>query len=144
MSNIGCVLFAGVIFNLANLLLVAGIDMVGLATAFPVAIGIALVVGTILSYILQPKGNVMMIGAGLVCALVAVIMDGKAYGQFSTGKVTSRKSIITCVVSGMLMGLGRPSPPARSLTEIRWALTASPCSSPAALCFPASSGIFTS
>src|SRR5580698_2195451 len=66
-ANIYRVLFAGVIFILANLLLVPGIDMVGLATAFPVAIGIALVAGTILSYILQPKGNVMMIGAGLLC-----------------------------------------------------------------------------
>ena len=47
----------GAIFNLANLLLVAAIDMAGLAVALPVSIGIALVVGTVLSYILQPKGN---------------------------------------------------------------------------------------
>ena len=56
-ANIGWALLAGVIFNLANLLLVAGIDLAGLATAFPVSIGIALVVGTVLSYILQPEGN---------------------------------------------------------------------------------------
>src|SRR6195256_4036193 len=43
--NIASTIFAGVIFNLANLLLVAAIDMAGLAIAFPVAIGIALVVG---------------------------------------------------------------------------------------------------
>ena len=68
-SNIGWALLAGVIFNLANLLLVAAIDMAGLAIAFPVAIGIALVVGTVLSYILQPKGDVMMLAAGVLCAL---------------------------------------------------------------------------
>src|ERR1700689_2206313 len=56
-SNIGWALLAGVIFNLANLLLVAGIDMAGLATAFPVAIGIALVVGVALSYVQQQKGD---------------------------------------------------------------------------------------
>ena len=56
-SNKGLALLAGAIFNLANLLLVAGIDMVGLAIAFPVSIGIALVVGVTLSYVQQPKGN---------------------------------------------------------------------------------------
>jgi len=107
-ANIYRVLFAGVIFNLANLLLVAGIDMVGLATAFPVAIGIALVAGTILSYILQPRGNVKMIGAGLLCGVLAVILDGKAYGQLSGNKAVSRKGLITCVVSGILMSTWAP------------------------------------
>src|SRR6202795_1363392 len=55
--NIVFTMTAGVIFNLANLLLVAAIDMAGLAVAFPVAIGIALVVGVISSYVQQPKGN---------------------------------------------------------------------------------------
>jgi glucose uptake protein len=101
-------LLAGVIFNLANLLLVAGIDMAGLATAFPVAIGIALVVGVALSYVQQQKGDVRMLAAGVLCAVIAVILDGKAYGEVSKGKEVSRKSIITCVVSGVLMGLWAP------------------------------------
>jgi glucose uptake protein len=107
-SNIGWALLAGVIFNLANLLLVAGIDMAGLATAFPVAIGIALVVGVALSYVQQQKGDVRMLAAGVLCAVIAVILDGKAYGEVSKGKEDSRKSIITCVVSGVLMGLWAP------------------------------------
>jgi glucose uptake protein len=44
-SNIGWALLPGVIFNFATLLLVAGIDMAGLATAFPVSVGIAMVAG---------------------------------------------------------------------------------------------------
>ena len=56
-KNIISTMVGGAIFNLANLLLVAAIDMAGLAVAFPVAIGIALVVGTVSSYILQPKGQ---------------------------------------------------------------------------------------
>jgi glucose uptake protein len=107
-SNIGWASLAGVIFNLANLLLVAGIDMAGLATAFPVAIGIALVVGVALSYIQQQKGDVRMLAAGVLCAVIAVILDGKAYGEVSKGKEVSRKSIVTCVVSGVLMGLWAP------------------------------------
>jgi glucose uptake protein len=109
MSNIVSTMVGGAIFNLANLLLVAAIDMAGLAIAFPVSIGIALVVGTVLSYILQPKGNITLLGVGVLCAVVAVIMDGKAYGSLSSaGRVTSKKSIVTCIVSGVLMGLWAP------------------------------------
>src|SRR6202140_691401 len=108
-SNIASTMFAGIIFNLANLLLVAGIDMAGLAIAFPVAIGIALVVGVVSSYILQPKGHGGLLAAGVVCALVAVILDGKAYGSLPTAnRAISRKSIVTCVVSGVLMGVWAP------------------------------------
>jgi glucose uptake protein len=108
-SNIISTMVGGAIFNLANLLLVAAIDMAGLAVAFPVSIGIALVVGTVLSYVLQPKGNALFLGLGVVCALVAVILDGKAYGSLgSAGRSVSRKSIVLCVVSGVLMGLWNP------------------------------------
>ena len=108
-SNFLYTLVGGAVFNLANLLLVAGIDMAGLATAFPVSIGIALVVGVVSSYILQPKGNAALIAAGVACAVIAVILDGKAYaGLQKTTSVLSRKSIVVCVVSGILMGLWAP------------------------------------
>ena len=108
-SNIVSTLVGGAIFNLANLLLVAAIDMAGLAVAFPVSIGIALVVGTVLSYILQPKGNMLFLMTGVACALIAVILDGKAYGNLaSTGRSVSSKSIVICVISGVLMGLWNP------------------------------------
>jgi glucose uptake protein len=99
----------GAIFNLANLLLVAAIDMAGLAVAFPVSIGIALVVGVITSYAQHPKGSAVLLGAGVLCAVVAVILDGKAYGSLAlANRAASKKSIITCVVSGVLMGLWAP------------------------------------
>ena len=108
-SNIVSVMIGGAIFNLANLLLVAAIDMAGLAVAFPISIGIALVVGVVSSYILQPRGNGELLAAGVVCALIAVIMDGKAYASLaSAGRPVSKKSIITCIVSGVLMGLWAP------------------------------------
>jgi glucose uptake protein len=108
-ANIVSTLVGGAIFNLANLLLVAAIDMAGLAVAFPVSIGIALVVGVVLSYALQPKGNALFLAIGVACALVAVILDGKAYGSLaSAGRSVSRKSIIVCIVSGVLMGLWNP------------------------------------
>ena len=108
-ANIVSTMVGGAIFNLANLLLVAAIDMAGLAIAFPVSIGIALVVGVVSSFILQPKGNVALLAAGVVCAVVAVVMDGKAYGSLaSAGRSVSKKSITTCIVSGVLMGLWAP------------------------------------
>jgi glucose uptake protein len=108
-SNIASTLVGGAIFNLANLLLVAAIDMAGLAVAFPVSIGIALVVGVVLNFILQPKGNGLLLAGGVVCAFVAVVLDGKAYGSLaSSGRTVSKKSIVTCVVSGVLMGLWSP------------------------------------
>src|SRR5947199_7112571 len=92
-SNIVSTLVGGAIFNLANLLLVAAIDMAGLAVAFPVSIGIALVVGVVLNFVIQPKGSALLLMIGVACALIAVILDGKAYGNLSrTGPGASRKS----------------------------------------------------
>ena len=108
-GNIVSTMVGGAIFNLANLLLVAAIDMAGLAIAFPVAIGIALVVGVISSYAIQPKGNAALLAAGVLCALIAVVLDGKAYGSLAiAGRKVSKKSIVVCVVSGVLMGLWAP------------------------------------
>src|ERR1700722_14659418 len=108
-SNVVSALIGGALFNLANLLLVAAIDMAGLAVAFPVSIGIALVVGTVLSYALQPRGNAVSLAVGVACAFIAVLLDGKAYGSLAAaGRAVSRKSLITCVVSGVLMGLWAP------------------------------------
>jgi glucose uptake protein len=108
-SNIGLALLGGFIFNIANLLLVAAIEMAGLAIAFPLAIGIALVEGVVLSYVLQPKGDPVLLSVGVGLAILAIIADGKAYGSLTAGtSAVSRKSIVTCIVSGLLMGAFAP------------------------------------
>src|ERR1700683_55552 len=107
-GNLGRALLAGVSFNRANLLLMAGIDLVGLAAAFPFAIGIALVVGVVLSYVQEHRGNINMLAAGILCAVAAVILDGKAYGELKTGKRATRRGILICIISGVLMGLWAP------------------------------------
>jgi len=108
-ANIIAALIGGAVFNLANLLLVAGIDLAGLAVAFPVSIGIALVVGVALSYALQPKGNPWLLALGVAFAIIAVIFDGKSYAALASGeRSVSRKSIVVCVISGILMGLWAP------------------------------------
>lgn len=108
-ANIASVLIGGAVFNLANLLLVAAIDMAGLAIAFPVSIGIALVVGVITAYLQQPKGNAALLAVGVACAVIAVVLDGKAYGSLEKAAGSaSKKGITTCIVSGVLMGLWSP------------------------------------
>lgn len=97
----------GFIFNIANVLLVAGIEIVGLAVAFPISIGIALVEGVVLSYALQPRGNPMLLGAGVFMAVVAVVLVGKSYGALRA-TVVSRRGVVVCVISGLLMGIFAP------------------------------------
>src|ERR1700759_5136797 len=74
-SHIVFALIGGVLFNIANLLLVAAIEIAGLAVAFPVGIGIALVVGAISSYILSPNGNPLMLFGGIALVVAAIVFD---------------------------------------------------------------------
>lgn len=99
----------GFIFNIVNVLLVAGIEMVGLAVAFPISIGIALVEGVVLSYILQPRGNALLLAAGVFMAVVAVVLVGKSYAALrTTAEAVSRRGTAVCVISGLLMGIFAP------------------------------------
>src|SRR5258708_13238907 len=99
----------GFIFNIGNVLVIAGIEMVGLAIAFPIAIGIALVEGVVLSYLIQPKGSAWLLGLGVAMAVLAVILIGKSYGALHSGKQTvPRKGVAVCIVSGVLLA---PFPP---------------------------------
>jgi glucose uptake protein len=102
-ANIVWAMIGGFIFNIANLLLVAGIAIAGLAIAFPIAIGIAVIEGVVLSYILQPKGNPLYLAGGVALATAAILFDAMAYKRLGGNKVT-RKGIVVNVVSGLLMG----------------------------------------
>src|SRR5580704_11857275 len=62
----------GAIFNVANLLLVAAIDIAGLAVAFPIGIGLALIIGAASSYILAPHGNPAMLFGGIILVVAAI------------------------------------------------------------------------
>lgn len=107
--NLAYAALGGFIFNIANVLLIAGIEIVGLAVAYPISIGIALVEGVVLSYALQPRGNAVLLAAGVVMAVVAVMLVGKAYGALRSGaEAVSRRGVVVCVVSGSLMGIFAP------------------------------------
>ena len=108
-ARIALALAAGTIFNLANLLLVGAIAIAGMAVAFPVAIGVALVVGTVLTFLVDRSGDPTLLFAGVALAVIAVIADSLAYKELSGGAVSvTRKGITVSLVSGLLMGSWSP------------------------------------
>lgn len=103
---IGLALLGGIIFNLANILLVAAIDIAGMSVAFPIGIGLALVEGVIVNYIRDPKGDPRFLFAGVAGVVIAIIIDAIAYGKLPReGQKTLGKGIALSVVCGLLMGL---------------------------------------
>src|SRR5215467_5439370 len=108
-SNLVYAAVGGFIFNVANVLLMAGIEIAGLAIAFPISIGIALVEGVVLSYAIQPKGSAGLLAAGVAMAVLAIILIGLAYGELGgKGRTVPRKGLVVCIVSGLLMGTFAP------------------------------------
>jgi glucose uptake protein len=104
-SWLGSAFLGGVIFNLSNILLVAAIDIAGLAVAFPVGVGLALVLGVVTTYGSTKVGNAPMLAAGVAAIMVAIILDAMAYKRLATsGKKTPVKGIVISVVAGLLMG----------------------------------------
>jgi glucose uptake protein len=99
----------GVIFNIANLLLVAAIDIAGLAVAFPIGIGLALVVGAVGSYMISPKGNPLLLFGGIALVVAAIVFDAIAYRLREASRPTmSRRGIVISLIAGILMGCFYP------------------------------------
>ena len=96
-------LLGGVIFNIANLLLVAAIDIAGMAIAFPIGIGIALVLGVLVNYIAAPEGDAILLFIGVGLVALAIVVDALAYKKISQGSATT-KGIVISAAAGILMG----------------------------------------
>ena len=92
-------------FNIANILLVAAIEIAGMAVAFPVGIGLALVIGVITNYVASPVGNVGLLGPGVLLIALAIILDAVAYRRVPAGATgLSTKGLVLSVACGILMG----------------------------------------
>lgn len=105
------ILFAlagGVIFNVANLLLVASISIAGMAVAFPVGIGLALVVGVVLNYALEPRGNPWLLFCGVFLVSAAIFVDAIAYRRREPNREASGRGVRLSIAAGILMGLFYP------------------------------------
>lgn len=107
-SSYGWAILSGFVFNLANILFMSAIDVAGMAVAYPIGIGIALVEGVIINYIAQPRGNPALIFSGVALIMLAIILDGLAYGNHQGRRSTPgeiKKGVSLSVTGGVLMGL---------------------------------------
>ncbi|HEY1786427.1 MAG TPA: GRP family sugar transporter [Pirellulales bacterium] len=102
---IGSAIVGGVVFNAANILLVAAIDIAGMAVAFPVGIGLALVLGVMLNYWADPVGNPKLLFAGVGLIVAAMICAALAHrARPGQDKAVGVKGLLLSLVSGLLMG----------------------------------------
>jgi glucose uptake protein len=110
---------AGMIFNLGNILLVAAIALAGLSVAFPIGIGLALVIGAVWNYTINPQGNPALIFTGVAVIILAIVVDALAYrslgmlkelqkmkaGEHRTLRPSvSSKGVLISLASGVLIG----------------------------------------
>jgi glucose uptake protein len=104
-SSIWSALLGGIIFNLSNILLVAAIDIAGMAVAFPIGVGLALALGVITNYLATPLGNPVLLFLGVAGVVTAIIVDAVAYKKLpSQGQKTTAKGIVISIAAGVLMG----------------------------------------
>ena len=104
--NIHHAILGGIIFNASNILLVAAMAIAGMAVAFPVGVGIALVLGVIINYIFAPQGNATWLFGGVTFIVAAIIIDAVAYKKHSSYlKKVSGKGILLSISAGILMAL---------------------------------------
>ncbi len=105
MSNLTSAFIGGIIFNFANLLLVIAIEIAGMAIAFPIGIGIALVLGVFTNYIAQPEGDPLILIIGVILVAVAILIDGIAYKKIlQKTNENPLKGILFSVSAGIAMG----------------------------------------
>jgi len=115
------VMAAGFIFNLGNMLLVAAISLIGMSAAFPLSIGVALIIVAFFDF---TPGNVLFLVGGIVLMVPALLLDGVASRsrdvpqvnptktphrslQKAKGRKTT-KGVALGIVSGILLGCFYP------------------------------------
>lgn len=102
--NLGSAFLGGIIFNAANILLSAAIAICGMSVAFPVGIGLALVLGVLVNYFGSAKGEPLYIFIGVALITVAILLNGLAYKKALVGsKKVSGKGIFISVAAGVIM-----------------------------------------
>ena len=95
----------GVVFNLSNLILVAAISLAGLSVAFPVGVGLALVIGVLVNYLKQPQGNPLLLFPGVLLVVVAMVVNAVASSTMGASRSSSRsRGILLSILAGIIMG----------------------------------------
>ena len=107
LRNVGSIILGGIIFNASNILLSASTSIAGMAVAFPLGVGISLVLGTVINYIGAPSGDPIYLFLGVALIVVAIICNGIASGKAQQAdgenKKDAKKGIILAAIAGTLM-----------------------------------------
>ncbi|MEM1110415.1 MAG: multidrug DMT transporter permease [Pseudomonadota bacterium] len=102
---IAMALLGGAVFNFANLLLVVAIDIAGMAVAFPVGIGLALVIGVIANYDPGQVSNAFLLFLGVGLVVLAIAVDALIYRRIpSEGNSQVGKGLVISIICGIAMG----------------------------------------
>ncbi len=102
--NIISALVGGVVFNAANILLSAAISIAGMAVAFPIGIGLALVLGVLLNYFAEEKGSPLLLFTGVALVTIVIMINALAYKKSNAeNKNVSTKGIVLSLLAGLLM-----------------------------------------
>jgi glucose uptake protein len=100
---------SGALFNVSNILLVVAIDAAGMAVAFPIGVGLALVIGTVASYIQAPKGSAPLLFSGVALVVLAMVMSALAHSKLPrTSGRSWLRGLVFAAVAGGLMGFFYP------------------------------------
>ena len=105
-NNFWSAFAGGIIFNAANILLSASISLAGMSVAFPVGVGLALVLGVFINYFGAPKGDPVILFMGVTLIVIAIILNGLASGKVSTGteeNKAKKKGVFIAICAGILM-----------------------------------------
>ncbi len=103
-GNYVSALIGGAVFNIGNILLSAAVSMAGMTVAFPLGVGIALVLGVIVNFIGAPKGDPTILFLGVALVVVAIILNAVASGKVQRGNAgSSKKGVWIAVIAGVLM-----------------------------------------
>jgi glucose uptake protein len=70
---------SGFIWSFGTLLLVAAISIAGMSVAFPIGIGIALMLGVSTNYFKEPIGDGKLLAVGVLFLIIAIVLDAIAY-----------------------------------------------------------------
>ena len=110
---------AGMLFNLGYMLLVGGVSLAGMAIAFPLGLGMALILSSLLSYFSRPQGQPIMVFIGLGLVALALILDMVTHRLLSMRKEIQRmkagehrtlkpriswRALLVSFIGGLLIG----------------------------------------
>jgi glucose uptake protein len=116
-------ILAAMIFNFGNMLTLGASSITGIAVAFPLSFGVAMIVGSWMNYLGHPGIDSALMWGGTMLVIVSLILGSSAYSHLramqhetlaragktkSTRRPSSLKGILLSLVGGLVLGTFAP------------------------------------